>query len=511
MKKILIALIMATLMLTACSKGDTAGNGENTLKVALGADVASLDPHGKNDVTSERVRANMYETLIYQDENSNLKEGLAKDWFVDDTGKIWTIKLKEGVKFHNGEGFTSEDVKFTIDRGKKSSNVGHVVEIIKEVRVVDDYTVEIELLYPFMPILNNLAHPALGMLDKGTVERQGDDYASGTDGNDPIGTGPFKFESLVKGEGTTLVKNEEYWDSNNKAKVDKLKMLVYTDDSSRKLALEAGDVDIAYEIASSDFESIKKDPNLKYTDNFDFSYTYATFNMNNPKFKDIRVREAINLAIDVESIIQAPTIINGLGKEANAPISMTVFGWSKDIKAYGYNLERAKKLLKEAGEENLKFSIWTTENPTRVQAAVVIQSQLAEVGIEVDIVQMELGAFIDGTANGEHEVCILSWIPSTGDPDNALYPVFHSSKFGVGGNRTFYKNLEVDKLLEAGRLALTTDERVKIYAEVEQLIMDDYIHVPLWYLSKIHGMQKNIEGFVAHPSGIMKLHTVYMK
>ncbi len=140
-----------------------------------------------------------------------------------------------------------------------------------------------------------------------------------------------------------------------------------------------------------------------------------------------------------------------------------------------------------------------------------MQSQLAEVGIEVDIVQMEWGAYLDGTANGEHDVYILGWTAATGDADYALYPFFHSSKKGVGGNRFFYENKEVDRLLDAGRSANTVEERLAIYSKVEQIVMDDYVNIPLWYSARVHAMKNNVEGFIAHPVGRMKLHTVYMK
>ncbi len=508
MKKLLAVLIMATLTLTACSKGDGVSDGEKTLKVALGADVASFDPHGKNDQPSSRVRTNIYEGLIYQDADLNLEPLLATDWSVDDTGVVWTFNLREGVTFHNGEKFDAEDAEFTFNRAMKSAEVGHLLETLETVKAVDDYTLEIVLKYPYMPLLNNLSHTTMGMLDKGTVEAQGDQYASGSNGNIPIGTGQFKFDNFVQGQGTTLVKNENYWNKDKIAKVDKLEMLTITDNSSRKLSVEAGDVDIAYDIAAPDFASIKSNADLKYTNDYDLSYAYAGFNMENPIFEDVRVREAINLAIDVDSMVQAPTIMNGLGKEANTPISNKVFGWSENVKAYGYDPERAKELLKEAGKEDLKFNIWTNENPTRVQAATVMQSQLAEVGITANVVQMEWGAYLDGTANGEHDVFILGWVSSTGDPDYGMYPLFHSEAKGAAGNRTFYENPEADALLEAGRAAGTEAERLEIYEEIQQLIMDDFVHIPLWYTSRVHAMNKNVEGFEAHPAGSMKLYNV---
>lgn len=507
MKKTISLLLASTIVLASCSKGDTRED-KSVLKVGMGADVASFDLHGKNDSPSSRVRTNIYEGLVEQDAQLNIIPLLAQSWTTDDSGTVWTFNLRKGVKFHTGDEFTAEDVEFTFNRAKESSNVGHLLETIAEINVIDDYTVELVLEFPYMPLLNNLSHTTMGMLSKKVVEEQGEDYASTSDGNNPIGTGPFKFEDFVQGQGTTLVKNENYWNKEKEAKVDKIEMYTYTDNSSRKLALDGGDVDIAYDIAAPDYQSVKNNNDLQTFEDYDLSYAYGGFNMENPKFADKRVREAINLAINIESMVAAPTILNGLGKEANSPISMRTFGWSENVKAYGYDPDKARELLKEAGVEDLEITIWTNENATRVQAATVIQAQLAEVGIKVKVEKMEWGAYLDKTAKGEHEIFILGWTSVTADADYGLYPLFHSSAVGAAGNRTFYRNDDLDKLLEDGRSASSAEERLEIYEKAQQHIMDENIHIPFWNTLRVHAAAKDVTGFVAHPSGSMKLNTV---
>ncbi len=507
MKK-LLAILMALALFVSCSGGSD--NKEIVLNVGATADPASFDPHGKNDQPSSRVRKNIYEGLVYQDAELNVKPLLAKSWEVDSSGTVWTFQLEEGVVFHNGEKFDSEDAVFSLLRGKASSHVGYLLDAVKDVKVAGDYTIEVILEYPYAPILNNLSHPTMCMLDKGTVEKQGDNFASTYDGNLPIGTAPFKFESYAQGTETVLVKNDDYWDASRMAKVDKVIMKPYPDNSARKLALEGGDVDIAYDMPATDVTSLRENSNITTIEYMDLSYAYMGFNIQKEKFQDVRVREAINLAIDVKPMIESRTVLNGMGQEPNSPIAPLAFGWA-DIPAYGYNPERAKELLKEAGAEDLSFVIWTNENPLRVQAATVAQAQLAEVGITASIKQMEWGAYLDGTGAGDHEIFILGWTTVTGDADYGLYPLFHTDNWGSPGNRTFYSNPEVDKLLEAGRKATDANERLAIYKEAQTLIMADYVHVPLWYTNRIQSVRKNVKGFEYHPAGHFALNTVYFE
>ncbi len=507
MKKFL-AIFVALVLLASCSSGS---DGDKViLRVGSGADPASFDPHGKNDQPSSRVRKNIYEALIYQDENLNIQPLLAKSWDVDSTGTVWTFALQEGVVFHNGEKFDSEDAVFSLNRGKNSTQVNFLLASVKEIRAVDEYTIEIELEYPYAPILNNLAHPTMAMLDKGTVEKQGDNYASTYDGNIPVGTAPFKFASYSQGSEIRLVRNEEYWNEEWITKVDEVIFKPYPDNSARKLALEGGDVDIAYDIAPSDVPSLRSNKNVDTVEYMDLSYAYMGFNMKLPKFQDVRVRKAINLAIDVNPMIESRTILNNMGQEPNSPIAPLAFGWT-DIDPYGYDPEQAKALLKEAGAENLSFVIWTNENPLRVQAATVAQAQLAEVGITATIKQMEWGAYLDGTAAGDHEVFILGWTTVTGDADYGLQPLFHTDNWGAAGNRTFYSNKKVDTLLEEGRKETSPEKRLAIYKEAQELIMADYPNIPLWYMNRVQAVRSNVKGFVPHPAGHFSLYSVYFE
>lgn len=500
--KIMLGLTL-TVALVACGGSDDGDKVE--VVVGSGADVVSFDPHISNDNASSRVRVNLYEGLVRQDADLVVQPLVAKEW--ENEGKEWTFYLNEGVLFHNGEEVKASDVVYSIERAQESTDVGHLVGSIASVEEIDDYTVKITTSEVDLGILPALAHPTIAVLSEAVVEEQGDDYASGFDGNNPVGTGPFSFVNSSKGS-VELETYEDYWNEDKMPNFDLLTFKSYADNSARKLAVEAGDIDIAYDIQNSDYDSVEANSDLTVVKDYDLSYAYAGFNMENEKFSDVRVREAINLAVNFDEIIDAPTIMNGLATRANTPLSIKAAGHNDEIEAYEYDPERAKELLEEAGVTDLEFTIITNENATRVAIATVMQAQLDEVGIKVNVEQMEWGAYLDATANGDHEMFILGWTAVTGDPTYGITPLFHTENMGSAGNRTFYSNSELDALLEEAYVADNEEERYELYGEAQQMIMDDYIHVPFYYQERVAAMRNNISGFVLHPSGSYELYSV---
>ncbi|MFV0424169.1 MAG: ABC transporter substrate-binding protein [Bacilli bacterium] len=509
MKKIFKVLLAFTLAITLVACGSSSDESGEVLKVGSGADPVSLDPHAVNDQASSRVRTNIYESLVEQTADLEIKPLLAKEW--ENDGKEWTFKLEEGVKFHNGEEMMASDVVFSLERAQESTEVGHLVESIASVEAVDDYTVKITTAEVDLGLLPALAHTTIAVLSEKAVTEQGDDYGSGNDGNDPIGTAPFKFEEFQKGKHTKLVKFDDYWNEDKAAKVSGVTFYPYPENSTRLLALQGGDIDIAYDVDNADFATVESDDSLKYEKDYDLSYAYAGFNMENEKFQDVRVRKAINLGINYDEIVDAKTILNGMAQHANTPLSLKANGYNADIPAYEYDPEEAKKLLAEAGVSDLSFTILTNENPLRVQIATAIQAQLKEIGVTVTVEQMEWGAYLEATAKGDHEVFILGWTAVTGDPNYGLSPLFHSDNIGSAGNRTFYSNPELDAVLDAAAISDNEEERFELYDEAQQIIMDDYVHIPFHYSERITAMSTNVEGFEIHPSGSPKLNGVELK
>lgn len=503
-KKLLIVLstlMVLSLVLTACGTstpdGDDTGNAQNELIIAQGADAKSLDPHGTNDQPSSRVSKQIYNTLVTQNEDMELVPGLAEDWEqVDDT--TWEFTLRQGVKFHNGEELKASDVKFTFERMLASDQVAHIIEAVDSVEAPEDYKVVIKLKEPFGPLLAHLSHTASSILNEKAVTEAGEDY-----GQSPVGTGPYKFSNWQTGDKIELVAHEDYFEG--APSIEKVTFRNITEGTNRAIALETGEAHIAYDIEPIDKEQIKNTEGLDLVEEPSLSLAYIGFNVDKKPFDNKEVRQAINYAINRDDIISA--VLNGAGEKAGASIGPKVVGHNPEVKPYDFDVEKAKELLKEAGYENgFDTTIWTNDNPVRVQIAQIVQAQLKEIGINAEIETLEWGSYLDRTAQGEHDMFILGWVAVTGDADYGLYAVYHSSAKGGAGNRTFFDNARVDELLEAGRKSIDVEEREGFYHEAQEIIADEAPGANLYYQTQNIGISDDVEGFRMHPAGH---HRVY--
>ncbi|HLR21820.1 MAG TPA: glutathione ABC transporter substrate-binding protein [Tissierellaceae bacterium] len=498
---ILVSLLLVlALTLVACGESTEANAKdpeEDTLVVAQGADVKSLDPHATNDQPSSRVNKQIYDTLIYTDEDMELEPGLAKEWDqLDDN--TWEFKLEEGVQFHNGEELTADDVKFTLDRMMDSSEVAHIIGAVESVEVEDDYTVIIKTEEPFSPLLSHLAHTAASILNEKAVEESGDDYQ-----NEPVGTGPYKLVEHESGDKVILERFDDYY--REPAKVKNVEFRNVPEGTNRVIGLETEEIDIAYEIEPVDRSDISDNDDLELIERPSLSTSYIGFNTEKEPYDDVEVRQALNHAIDVDEIIDV--VLEGAGTRATGPINDKVFGYDESLEGYEYDPEKAKEMLAEAGyPDGLDTTIWTNDSPVREKIAEVVQGQLKEVGVNAEIETLEWATYLERTSAGEHDMFILGWVAVTGDADYGLYALFHSSQHGGAGNRTFYDNPEVDELLDKGRVSTDEDERLELYKEAQKEIVEDAPQLFLYFEDQNAGVQNYIEGFELNPAGH---HSIY--
>lgn len=507
--KFVSVLAVAVLVLTGCggsnSGGGEAGGAKTELVVAQGADAKMLDPHGTNDQPSSRVMKQIYDRLVEQTEDMELVPGLAESWENIDDSTV-EFKLRQGVKFHDGSDFTANDVKFTLLRALESSNVGHIVEAIdpEKIVVVDDYTIQIGTKYPFAPLLAHLAHTASSILSESAVTEAGDKYGLEV----VVGTGPFKFESWTNGEQIVMVRNDEYWQG--PAQLTKVTFRAIPENTSRTIELETGGADIIYDVDPADVQRVEDNEDLVLVRDANLSTTYIGFNCAKSPFDNVLVRQAINMALDKEAIVN--NVYKGTGYQARGPLGPNVWASNQNLEPYPYDVEAAKALMVEAGyPDGFSTTIWANENQQRMDIAEIVSNQLAAIGIKTEVKIMEWAAYLDGTAAGEHDMFILGWVTVTGDPDYGLYPLFHSSAFGSAGNRTFYSNPEVDALLEKGRTSVDSAEREEAYMRVQEIVRDEAPWVFTWGGENISGTAKNVKGFKQHPAGHYKLYSVYFE
>lgn len=474
-----------------------------TLTVAQGSDIVTLDPQGQNDQPSARVRSQIYDTLVIQTEELELEPGLAESWEqVDEV--TWRFHIREGVEFHNGDPLTANDVAFTLERHQDpelASPSAFLVGFVDSVEVVDDMTVEITTDGPFAPILAHLAHASTSILNERSVTEAGEDYGTEV----AVGTGPFRFVSWETASQVVLERNEDYW--GGEVLPERVVFRPIVDGTVRAIELEAGGVDIAYTLEPRDALRLEDHPSVVMAPIETLSTNYIGFNAEKEPFDDARVRQAINYAVDVETIVDV--IYEGFGFPAASPISSQVFGANLDLEGYGYDPERARELLAEAGHgDGFSTSIWTNDNPLRIQIAEIVQAQLGEVGIQAEVEVLEWSTYLSDTAAGAHDMFILGWVTVTADADYGLYALFHSDNFGDAGNRTFWSNERVDELLDLGRQEADPEQRAEYYHEAQEIIAEEAPWIFLNTSIENNATRDDITGFVPHPAGHHKLWNV---
>jgi len=493
-----------SLALTAC---ETRSSNEltNRLVVAQASDATSLDPQGANDVHSALVNTQIFETLVIKDDNSQILPGLAERWELLDDGLTYEFYLRENVYFHNGEEFTATDVEFTFLRALDSPHVAHILGQVDPngIKVINDYKIQIATLEPNAPFLQHLAHSSAAIMNRTAVTESGEQV-----GQNPVGTGPFQFEYWLDGEYVQLKRYEKYY--GEKPAYKELMIKVITDNTNRTLALKTGEVDITFNLPTSDVNMVEKNEHLRLFRLANFITHHIGFNLTKEPFNNVLVRQAINYAVNASQIIE--DVLNGVGEVATSPISSNVWGARADLAGYEFNLEKAKKLMLEAGYENgFSASILTANTGISPDIVFNVVNQLSKIGIEINIRQLEWGSFIESISGNDHEMYMMGWSCVTGDADYGLYSLFHSSQGPKAGNRTFFADDRVDELLDLARSTININERLEAYYEVQEIIVEE---APWLYLvtgETLVGARANVRGFRINPGGHHKFASVYFQ
>ena len=545
-----VLFLTLMLVLAACSSDENVdeaaggeGNAEDgsgkTINIGMSEDMVTVDPHGSNDSASAQIRRNIYESLIFQDENLELTPGLATEWeATEDT--VWNFKLREGTTFHSGQAFTAEDVKATIDRVNDpavASQVAFLYEMIEEVEVVGDYEVNLHTAYAFAPLPAHLSHNAGGIMSKDLIDRDyqaaldeagsdvtleeyyelreagGDEFQAVADeiseyigsvtGDETDGTNHLQLANRSPGDSVTLEKFEDF--QNGEREFDEVIFRVIPETQARLAELETGGIDIAAEVDTASAERIQSADATELIESDSVRMNYLGFNMDKEPFDDPLVRQAIAYAVDRDQIIDG--VYDGYGITAQSPLAPDVWGYDEGLESVEVDIDKAQELLSESSQpDGFSTTLWVNDDPAIVDSAVYIQGALSEIGIEVEIQQSEWGAFLDQTANGEHDMFILGWTTVTADADYGLYALFHSKNFGAPGNRSFYSNEEVDALLDEGRTTADEAVRQEAYSEVQQILIDDAPAVYLNHTSFLLGVNNDgVNNIGLDPVGNIRL------
>ena len=474
-RKLIYLSILVLLVLFACSQKENQKERiekeeKKILTMAQKAEIKTLDPQKATDSVSRSIIKLINQTLVYIDNEGNIVPELAQE-ITKVSPKETLIKIKNDIKFSNGETLTIDDVLFSLERAKASPKMSQDLYMIESFEKVDDRTLKINTLYDAGNLLHKLASGGVAIINKKAFEK---------DENNIVGTGMFKLKEWVAGEKLVLERNEFFKDS--KSNIDTLVVKFVPEANSRMIMLETGEIDLARDLLPLDFKKISEDTKFTTVEVETPSNMFLGFDLRNELLADKRVRQAIAYAINNEDLVK--TVFNGSASVATSPVPKITTGHNENSNNYPQNIEKAKQLLAEAGYPNgFNIELFVSEDNQRIDMAVIIQDNLKKIGINAEIKTFQWAAYVSTIENPNiiKPLFIMSWNISNDDPDEVLYPLYHSSQIDAHTNVVFYKNEKFDNLISEARETTDKEKRMKLYEEAQDIIQEDLPHYTLVY------------------------------
>ena len=470
----LIVFLVLSIVIQGCSGSPE--TADNTLILSLEADPTTLDPALGTDVASGMLDTLLFSTLVRFDESLVLRGDVAESWKLSADKRTYTFVLKDDVCFSNGRKLTAQDVKYSFERvlaPETRSPRAWLFRDITNISVLDDYSLTITLKKAFSPFLSFLTMPAAAIVPEEEVMKWGLDFSE-----HPVGSGPWKLSGWKRDYKVTLKKNPYYFDK--KPAFDTLVFKILKEPLTISTEFELKHLDMM-EPSAADILQYLDDPSLhKYLlSRPGLNIYYLGLNCRKTPLKNQKVRRAVVHAIDAVSILQ--TVRRGRGTLARGPVPPGLEGHYRNLMTPEYNPFISKQLLEEAGyPDGIKLTLLQSRSETNLEVTEVFQAQLAQAGINIRIVQQEWSAFKANLIEGNFDMFYVSWWADYPDGENFLFPLFHSSNHGSGGNYTGYSNPAVDKLIEEIQTIPSGKKRAESMYTVQKILNKEMPIVCLW-------------------------------
>ena len=535
----LAAALTAGLALTGCGGSKTSDTIENTasaesetaaevkgvdvdttgyLVAALNADIQTADVQKTSK--DYEVPFNIFDRLVDvevdADGNSKIVPSLAENWDISDDGLEYTFHLRQGVKFHNGNDFTAEDVAYTFHRmltvegGVNTEFIDQIkganellageTDTLEGVEVVDDYTIKVTLKEPFAGFLASISSPGVSIYDSEATEAAGDQF--GMDPAVTVGTGPFEFSSWSFNNQLVLTRNEDYW--KGASKLPGVVIKIIPDTETQSMMFESGELDILdLDYAADSVDRFTETYPDQIVQGPRVGIVYFTMNFNKEPFQDVRVRKAVQMSIDRQAILDA--LYGGRGQVEQGIFPHGLIGFNPDQEEIKYDPEAAKALLAEAGYADgfdMEIAADSSASDTMTMALEIVSDQLAEVGIRAEIKNYDESTWLETRKSGELGSFMSTWSADYNDPDNFIYTFFgNEEKTKIRSIN--YPDTEVMNRVAKARIIVNEDERLAEYKALEEKIVhEDAAWVPMFSRLHLFAVSKRVEGFAPLWSGL---------
>ena len=490
----ILTTFVTVLLLTAGS-----ASAQSVLRIGLNDDPDALDPTISRAYVGRLVFAALCDKLFDVTPDLKIVPQLATGYEWARDSRSVTLKLRPGVKFHDGEPFNAEAVRFNIERHITTPGSFRKSEIgeITKVDVVDDLTVRFNLSQPLVPLLAALTDRAGMMVSPKAAKELGDKF-----GTKPVCAGPYKFVERVAQGKIVLERFADHWDKANIA-IDRVEFVPITDSTARVASLRSGDLTMIERVSPTDLKQIRDDSRLKVVGVPELGFQVIRLNVNNgPKSKllaDVRLRQAIDLSIDRAALVKA--IFNDEFIAGNQFVSPSSTYYNAKFPVRKRDVARAKQLLREAGQPNLAFTLIVPPERDRQEASLLIQAMLAEAGITMTIQTQENVTMLSAGKRGDFEAYFTFW-SGRPDPDGNIYT--HYTCKGAQ-NDSHYCNTDFDALVTRARHVADPADRKKLYEQATDFLVRDLPGLHLWHRRVFTGFSAKVQGFTPYPDGIIRL------
>jgi peptide/nickel transport system substrate-binding protein len=496
-----VAILASTLLTSLVGAAQSEVQAQTTLRIGIAEDPDILDPSIGRTYVGRIVFSAFCDKLFDIDEKLNIVPQLALSHETSADGKEMTIKLRPGVKFHDGEPLDAEAAKFSIERHMTLPTSFRKSELasVDHVEVVDPLTIKLVLKTPYSPLIAQLTDRSGMMVSPKAAKEAGDKF-----GLHPVCAGPYKFVERVQQDRMVFEKFADYWNKDN-IHIDRVVFLPIVDATVRLANLKSGGLDLIERVLATDIKDVRADSRLVLSTAPELGYLGLTVNVGNDKTKgplsqSAKVRQALDLSIDREALNQV--VFNGEFTPGNQWVSPKHPYYQKAFPVRGRDIAKAKALLKEAGvTAPVTVDYMIPKGAENEAVAQVVQSMAAEAGFDIKIRAVEFATTFKQAQAGEFQVFQINWSGRI-DPDGNSY-IFMRSK--APQNDGGYSNPEADKLMEEGRATANVDERKAIYAKLTKILLDDLPIIYVYHRTLLIAHTKKLEGYRQMPDGLVRV------